>query len=175
MVELILFSLPTLIYLLIYRKNLNGARTTMGIIVPKANDFLWAAITGVLLCGLSYPVMQFLSNSLFSQAGVTVAAFGLWSVLQTIFRATGEEVFFRGFLHGILGKRLSPAITIVVVATLFLLPHLLLLQVDIGFWKLLPLQWVGGIVFGVLRYTTGGITAPIVAHSAVNLAQMMLI
>ncbi|WP_435383909.1 CPBP family glutamic-type intramembrane protease [Corynebacterium freiburgense] len=49
------------------------------------------------------------------------------------------------------------------------------MQVDIGFWKLLPLQWVGGIVFGALRYKTGGITAPVLAHSAVNLAQIMLI
>ncbi|WJZ02938.1 CPBP family intramembrane glutamic endopeptidase [Corynebacterium freiburgense] len=175
MAELFLFSLPTFLYLFVHRNNLNLARTSVGIIAPKNSDFLWAAITGILLCALAYPVTQSLPDALRGQAGVTVAALSIWSVSQTIFRAAGEEIFFRGFLQGVLEKRLSAVINTIVVATLFLLPHLLLLQVDIGFWKLLPLQWVGGIVFGALRYKTGGITAPVLAHSAVNLAQIMLI
>lgn len=79
----------------------------------------------------------------------------------TIVQAGGEEIFFRGWVQPVLTRAISPTLAIVLTSALFAVLHILGGATD-------PLAvanlFLGGLLFGALRYRSGGLLAPIAGH-----------
>lgn len=77
-----------------------------------------------------------------------------------------EEIVYRGMLQGALATRLADAWAVVIVAVWFMLIHFR------------PIEYPGllafALVVGVLRWKTGRLGLPIVAHVAFNAAGLVL-
>jgi membrane protease YdiL (CAAX protease family) len=87
--------------------------------------------------------------------------------------ATGipEELLFRGLIAGALFRRLSFWKANVIQASIFLLPHLLILIVAPQLWALailLPLTL--GLFAGWLRHSSGSIAPGVLVHAVSNMA-----
>jgi membrane protease YdiL (CAAX protease family) len=96
-------------------------------------------------------------------------------LLQQLFLvAFEEELFFRGFLGGWLVRWLGFQKGNAIQATLFLLPHTLLLLVSFAFWPLLIVQWLMGWVNGWLRTRTGSCGPGLLVHTVANTAALIL-
>lgn len=92
-----------------------------------------------------------------------------------------EEVAFRGALYGLLAQRLAPLSALLASSIVFALWHIGPIAVRQrlsgvhGFWPVLW-QWVGGLggtflggmLLGGLRWGTGSLAGPVVAHALVN-------
>ncbi len=101
------------------------------------------------------PIQTFLS----SPAGfLTVAALAASAPLA-------EELFFRGFLYGVLAARLGQAWAFVITLILFVGAHVDQLW---GAWGSLAALFVTALVLTGLRWWTGSVVAPILAHLAHN-------
>ncbi len=82
-------------------------------------------------------------------------------VVVALTAAIGEELFFRGVLQNILGKKLhNKHVIICTVAILFSAIHL-------QFYGFIP-RMLMGVYFGYLLYFTGSIWAPVLAHFTNN-------
>lgn len=88
-----------------------------------------------------------------------------------LFQTASEEVFFRGWLQRALGKHFGTLAGILGAAVAFSLMHVYGGTRD-------PLSMVnlalGGIVFGLLAWRTGGLAAPVAAHFAWNWSELVL-
>jgi len=84
-------------------------------------------------------------------------------------RAIGEEVFFRGLLGGVLMRRLGFRWGNLLQATIFLVPHMPLLLLDVRLWPLLPAQFAAGWMMGWLRHKTDTFVPGAVVHVMVNI------
>ena len=84
-------------------------------------------------------------------------------------RAVGEEVFFRGLLGGVLMRRLSFRWGNLLQATIFLVPHVALLLLDVRLWPLLPAQFTAGWLLGWLRHKTDTFVPGAVLHVIINI------
>ena len=132
----------------------------------------------MLTGGLAVWAMRSIPEEVLSSPNVTVSQYeglslGTSTVLLVLFRETfyvalGEELFFRGLLGGVLFRRLGFALGNVVQSSLFLLPHLGLLLVSFGLWRLVLVQLVVGWLLGWLRFRSGSILPGWIAHSLAN-------
>jgi len=84
--------------------------------------------------------------------------FGGWAVVVTAV-VVGEEVLLRGALWQALQPRLGVAATIGVTAALFAVVHLPLYGA-----RALPLDVMAGVWLGVIRWGSGTLAAPAMAH-----------
>ena len=87
--------------------------------------------------------------------------------------ATGfpEELLFRGLIAGAFFRRLSFWKANFIQASIFLLPHLLILIVAPGLWPLaIILPFALGIFAGWLRHSSGSIAPGVFVHAASNMA-----
>ncbi|QTH60837.1 CPBP family intramembrane metalloprotease [Corynebacterium hindlerae] len=84
-------------------------------------------------------------------------------------------MFFRGFLGGILLRRLGVWVGSSIQAAAFLLPHLLLLTIDGRLWPILPIQCVVGWILGALRHRSGSVIECAILHAALSTAIGMLV
>lgn len=132
---------------------------------------------GVIVIVLWRPGEAFMREGLaqnaFAGAGLSppiVVAALLHGVVQTAF---AEELLFRGLIAGSLSRRFRPLWANVLQATLFLLPHLLILTVMPGLAWLLPLVFAGGLVMGWLRLRSGSIIGPWLMHASGNVAMAL--
>lgn len=88
-----------------------------------------------------------------------------------LFQTASEEFFFRGWLQPVLGKHFGAMAGIAGAATAFALLHVYGGTRD-------PMSIVnlalGGGLFGLLAWRTGGLTAPMAAHFAWNWSEQIL-
>lgn len=96
----------------------------------------------------------------------------LHGVVQTGFT---EELLFRGLIAGSLARRLSVAWANVTQASIFLLPHLLLLLVMPEMWTILPLVFVAGLILGWIRIRSGSILGPWILHASGNVTMALMV
>jgi membrane protease YdiL (CAAX protease family) len=100
-------------------------------------------------------------------AGMTPLSF-LIALALILLQATGEEVFFRGWLLPILTSRWGAWVGLIATSLLFAAPH----YVGSPLTPLAVLNdTLAGVVFGVLALRTGGLAAPIAAHFAWNFTE----
>jgi len=95
------------------------------------------------------------------------------SVINYGLIATGfpEELLFRGLIAGALFRRFSFWKANLIQASIFLLPHLLILIVAPQLWALailLPLAL--GLFAGWLRHSSGSIAPGVLVHAVSNMA-----
>lgn len=179
--NLILFTLPALIYLIVLHRRgqpWREAFSKLGFQASPLVYYAWGlaifAVVGILgvLATRSLPaeVLQNPNVSLSQYEGMAlgVGTF-FWLMLREAFYTTlGEEIFFRGFLGGWLFQKLGFIMGNIVQALIFLLPHLLLLAVSLSLWPLLPVQFLAGWLLGWLRYRSNSIWPGWLAHWLTN-------
>ncbi len=170
-IELVALSLPTAVYLLVRRRR-PDATTVMGLRAGRASDYAWAVVLTIALSAASWAALTWAVDVDVDVdgPGLTARATGLAGAIAVVLRAAGEEVFFRGFVTGLLARRLGAVAGNLAQALIFLAPHLLLLLVDVGLWPLLPLQAVSGWLMGWLRLRHDSVLPAIGVHAVVNLA-----
>lgn len=101
-----------------------------------------------------------------------VALAVLYAVIKT---GLTEEILFRGLIAGSLSRRLPLAWANLAQATIFALPHLLILTIAPDMWVLLPIVFATGLVMGWIRMTSGSIIGPWLIHASTNLAMALSI
>lgn len=151
----------------------------VGLRSASSRYYLWAlgvlALTGGLLAlwavrSVPEEVLTSPNVTVSQYEGMSPSAGTLLLVLsrETFYVALGEELFFRGLLGGVLFRRLGFALGNVVQTGLFLLPHLGLLLVSLGLWRLVFVQLAVGWLLGWLRFRSGSILPGWVAHALAN-------
>lgn len=179
--NLILFSLPPLIYLFVLNRQGQSWREAfdkLGLRASPSAYYLWglgiSAVLGILglLATRSLPadILQNPNVTLSQYEGMALSVSTvLWVLLREAFYAAlGEEIFFRGFLGGWLIRKFGFIVGNALQASIFFLPHLLLLAVSLSFWPLLPVQFVAGWLLGWLRYRSDSIFPGWLSHSLTN-------
>lgn len=103
-------------------------------------------------------------------SGTSVILALLYGVVKTGF---SEEFFFRGLIAGSLFRRLPPLWANLIQATIFLLPHLLVLLNMPELWWLLPLVFVIALLKGWLRMKSESIVGPWILHASGNVVMCL--
>lgn len=180
-VQLIIFSIPSFIYLAFQQKRgKNRAETfaRIGWQLCSAKYFLWGLGLTAIMSGSSWLLFQMLPADVWQNPNVnisnyagqtrSVSTFLLVWLREAIYVTLGEEIFFRGFLGGWLISRFGFAVGNTIQAGIFLLPHLLLLTVSLALWPIIPIQFLAGWLLGWLRYWSDSILPGWLAHSLTN-------
>jgi membrane protease YdiL (CAAX protease family) len=102
--------------------------------------------------------------------GPAVAMAVLYGVVQTGFP---EELLFRGLIAGSLARRLPLLWANLGQALVFVIPHLLVLKVMPEMWGILPVIFVGSLLWGWVRIKSGSITGPWLMHASANVAMCL--
>ena len=116
------------------------------------------------------------SERLPAEPGTIANAYFLFVVLWA---GVGEEILYRGYVHGALSRSHGFAVAALVSSSLFAVRHATQLAlVDPYPWPAAVswcvLAFVLGIVFAWLYERTGSLTLPVVAHYAFNLIPFLL-
>ncbi len=179
--QLILFSIPSLIYLTVQMRRGEKWRSVLedlGLKGCKGTYFLESLWIVVVFGGLMWLVMHVVPNDLLESPDVSTSVYTglslslssfMFALLREAFYvALGEEIFFRGLLGGWLEQRFGFVKGNTMQACVFLLPHLLLLLVSLSFWVIIVVQFLAGWVLGWLRSRSGSIMPGWLAHSLMN-------
>ncbi|MBI3759534.1 MAG: CPBP family intramembrane metalloprotease [Deltaproteobacteria bacterium] len=84
----------------------------------------------------------------------------LWLLATVLVKPIGEEIVFRGFMYRGLATRWEPVLAILTISLIFAVAHF----DNAMFW-----HFVCGYLYGVLRWRTDSIWAPLAAHITNNL------
>ena len=179
--QLILLSIPSLVYLLIKsRRGENWRNILVDLGWTRSENIVFlqgiglALVTGVLMIF----VMRMIPEGVLDNPMISTSIYAGWSpnmlsfiyawIREAFYIALGEEVFFRGLLGGWLERCFGFRVGNAVQAVVFLLPHLLLLMVSTSFWLVVVVQFIAGWVLGWLRSSSGSILPGWLAHSLMN-------
>ena len=91
----------------------------------------------------------------------------LYGFFQTGF---AEELLFRGLIAGSLSRRLPFLWANILQAVIFLLPHCAILLIAPEVWGILPVVFLGALLFGWVRIKSGSILGPWLVHATANVA-----
>lgn len=131
----------------------------------------WLMVGTVLVTAAALVVWQRLSGGRLPQAYVDVAAGQpLWLLVLagagfSLLNAAVEEAIFRGVLQGALHRVSGPVLAVVVQALAFGVLHVVGIPTGVV-GAVMAGAW--GVLLGVMRWRTGGIVAPYVAHVAAD-------
>jgi membrane protease YdiL (CAAX protease family) len=106
----------------------------------------------------------------FTSAAVVLAV--LHGFLQT---GLPEELLFRGLIAGSLSRRLSLLWANLIQALIFFLPHLAILLFAPELWPVLPVVFIGALIFGWVRIKSGSIIGPCLMHASGNITMALLV
>jgi len=175
--QLVILTIPTIFYMLA-RKTRGEA---WGTILRKAGwtwgrpvDYLWALGVFAIVAVVAAAALRFVPPELVQgssrYAGLTLSASTLLTVMlrEAFYIALGEEIFFRGLLGGGLVRRFGFAVGNLVQAAIFLLPHLLLLQLGTAIWPVFIVQFAAGWLQGWLRHRSGSFLPGWLVHTLTN-------
>jgi uncharacterized protein len=187
-VQPFLLSLPALIYAAMRARRGGSWRQAfieLGFTAGKPRHYLWGLAIAAFLVAFGTLALLLVPKDVLLGPGSSLAqyeglALGLTGILVIFLReafyvALGEEVFFRGWLGGWLFWRFGFRIGNLIQATLFTLPHLLLLLIAPSFWPLVPIWWLAGWLLGYLRHRSGSIFPGWLAHALSNTASALLV
>jgi membrane protease YdiL (CAAX protease family) len=180
--ELIVFSLPSLIYkrrLQRRGRTSADARAAVGWRRGDTETYRLAAAVALVLLAITYVAIRSIPTTAISTHSNLHATYGRASTVggyaAIVLLAISEEILFRGLIAGVLIRRYGFAAGNLLQALIFFAPHLLLLLVSTAIWPLLPVQLVGGWLLGLLREKSGSIGPPSLAHVAANLLAPLLL
>jgi membrane protease YdiL (CAAX protease family) len=175
---LIVFSLPSIIYAVV--QTIRGipfskSRRNLGWTLCKWTDILLAAVAFAILALIAFIVLKFIPQQLFenssSYSGQTLSIQTFLAALfyEAFYVALGEEIFFRGFIGSWLFRKIGFRWGNLVQATIFLLPHLMVLTISVKFWPVFIIQFSAGWLQGWLLKRSGSILPGWLVHTASNL------
>lgn len=176
---LLLFSLPSSLYIAI--RSLRGTPLSeslayIGWKLCHWKDVLRALAAFALLAAITFFVLRLIPNQVLTSSspylGKPLSARSVLTALlyEALYVALGEEVFFRGFLASWLFRRIGFQFGNLVQATIFLLPHLLLLTISSQIWPVFIVQFIAGWLQGWLLCRSQSILPGWLVHTASNLA-----
>ena len=119
---------------------------------------------GLILVGL--PLLA--SPSTRAVTGMRPEPFLAWLVVTALVVAA-EEVLLRGALLSALDEAAGPMVAVLTSSAAFALMH-----VPLYGWGVVPIDLAAGVWLAGLRYLTGGVAAPAVAHYLADLATWWL-
>ncbi len=179
--QLIVFSIPSLIYVAVRRlrgEKWNEVFRKIGWQGSRPIYFLWSLGAMIILGGLGWLAFRAVPLEVLQDPNINISDYTGWTLgvtsfllvwfREAIYVALGEEIFFRGFLGGWLVRRFGFAIGNTVQTLVFLLPHLLLILVSQSLWPIIIVQLIAGWLLGWLRYSSNGILPGWLAHSLTN-------
>lgn len=178
--ELLVFSLPSLVWTRRLRRSGSSpaqARGAAGLRWSGRSDYVVAlllVIPGTALAGLLLGLIP--SHVLHGGSKNLVGApHSPGDYFAIVALALAEEMLFRGFLAGLLFRRIGFRVGNALQALVFFAPHTLLLLVSLSLWPLLPLQLIAGWLLGWLRQRSGSVGPPCLAHALSNLMPALLL
>jgi membrane protease YdiL (CAAX protease family) len=179
--QLILFSIPALIYVVIHRwrgEKWGETFENVGWKTCRPIYFLLSLGVAILTGGFAGLAFRFIPSDVLQSPNINISDYAEWTpsvtsfllawVREAVYVALGEEIFFRGLLGGWLVRRFGFAVGNTVQAFIFLLPHLLLLLVSLDLWPIILVQLLAGWLLGWLRYHSDSILPGWLAHSLIN-------
>lgn len=177
----VIITLPVTIYALFVRwrtrLSLFEITSRLGLLPCNSRPLLIAVVASVLAALLGVVAATWTKGFQGSMLAPLSDARPDLSVLVSIVSysliATGfpEELLFRGLIAGALFRRFSFWKANAIQASIFLLPHLLILLVAPHLWALVvfvPLAL--GLLTGWLRHSSGSITPGVIVHAVSNAA-----
>ena len=164
---LVIWSLPTVLHLTL-RRAAPAALRLNGLTAAGWWWTGWGVVLGLIGFLLGHLAAMNVPPAALTSPGVAAGVVGLGTLANVAAAAAGEEFFFRGFLQGQLAARWGDRVALWGQAAAFLLPHLPLLLVDAALWPLLPVQFILGLLLGVLRRRSGSVWPAVVAHVLTN-------
>jgi len=174
--ELIVFSLPSLIYWrwLIRRGATSpNARAAVGLRTAPIAEYGAAAAVCVATVAAMYAASRFVPAADLTKPNlVTSRITSVGGVLAAPVLALAEEMLFRGLIAGVLFRRLGFARGNAIQALVFLAVHCLveLPLAGAGIWPILLGQGVAGWLLGWLLHRSGSIAPSWLVHTGINLA-----
>lgn len=171
--EFILLTVPVLVYVIVQSRSPErtwcSAWERVGASIGSTRGYGWALVLLPVMLVASWAALTLIPAEVLQTPGVSIARVSsVAAVIGVVLRATGEEIFFRGLLGGVLMRRLGFFWGNLLQAALFLIPHLPLLLVDSRLLPLLPAQFLAGWLLGWLRHKTGSFIPGAVLHAVVN-------
>lgn len=145
-------------------------RTGLGLQLPS--------VTHALIFTIAFVVLLMLAEAMFSAAGsggpadwrakYGAGALALRVVFASVIYPIAEELFFRGFLLGVLTRRAGPIVATLATAALFTALHSLG-----GSWLGALQIFVDGVFFAYVRLRSGSLLLPAVFHIIGNTVAVM--
>lgn len=121
------------------------------------------------------PALSLISASSLEHPDVTGPIVSVIGGLSVAAAALGEEIFFRDFLQGLLDRWRGPHLALWGQAFAFLIPHLLLLLIDVHLYPLVIVQFGVSVLLGWLRLRSGSLWPAAVAHVITNVGTGLLL
>lgn len=168
-------SIPSVVYLAMQgRRSQLGPQVAahrIGLTWGRGSSYILALALLVPLGILAYIAIDLIPSDVLDTPAIVIARVAtVASALGVLLRALGEEVLFRGLLAGILFRRLGFRRGNLLQAFIFLVPHLVLLTVDVRVWPVLPIQFIAGGLLGWLRHKADSFAPGAFVHAITNLA-----
>jgi membrane protease YdiL (CAAX protease family) len=180
-VQLVVFSIPVLIYARIGRRrgrSWQQIREEIGWQGCSPQFLLQSLGIAIVVGVLGWLALHSIPSEVLRHGNINTSHYAGWPatfstfviilVREAIYTTLGEEIFFRGFIGGWLTRRLGFVVGNAMQTLVFLLPHLLLLTLSWKIWPLLLVQAIAGWAFGWLRVRSRSIFPGWLAHSAAN-------
>ena len=181
MAELVLLCLPTIVYLIAQsrgqdrRSGFRAALARAGVSWGSPAGYGWALLVLLLLMLTAWLPLALIPADVQDKLGLSIARLtSVGTAIGITLRAVGEEVFFRGLLGGVLMRRLSFRWGNLLQATIFLVPHVALLLLDVRLWPILTAQLAAGWLLGWLRHKTDTFVPGAVLHVIINITVGLL-
>lgn len=185
------FSIPSLIYWYFSRrKGLSNAEALLrlGWVKSPVRYYWWAVGLGVFFAVVGSLVFYsgIIPQDFYKTKGTGAAYYATWHVgvrsfllallREAIVVTLGEEIFFRGFLGGLLMRKFGFVRGNLAQLLLFLLPHLpIVFLLSARIWPLAILSVVSfGWISGWLRHRSNSILPGWVMHSLGNATGALL-
>jgi uncharacterized protein len=178
----VLFLLPSLITLVVLRLRRQPWAKTLPLLGWRLGApiyYLWALLA--VLAGIPLVLLAiFVSPDLYrhpsqgttlyyyAHLGLSFSSLGVAFLNEFFFTALGEEVFFRGLVGGWLMRRCGFLVGNTLQTLIFLLPHLIVLVVEVRLWPLLIAPVLLGWFNGWLRYKSDSILPGMFVHALGN-------
>jgi membrane protease YdiL (CAAX protease family) len=131
---------------------------------PRPASVGLGILGGVILIGL--PLLA--GGSTRAVPGMRPEPFAAWLVVTALV-VTAEEVLLRGALLPALDEAAGPVIAVVASSAAFALIH-----VPLYGWSVVPIDLGAGVWLAGLRYLSGGLVAPTLAHFLADVATRWL-
>lgn len=159
----------------------DGARTLRFKLGLRLGTWRWYAVAvaiGLFSAALVVPFADSM-RTLVSDPSYAQAFYAGWPltlptvlhafVRELVYRALGEELFFRGLLAGVLFRHMNFPAANLLQAGFFLLPHILILPLaGWNYWPLMLPIFAIGMLIGWLRYKSGSVLPAVLAHTIAN-------
>lgn len=175
MLEFVLFCGPAIVYLVVQSRRRDVtvalARRRLGVTWGSPAAYGWAALSLMPLLLLGWAAIATIPDDVFAAPEVSIAQLtSVGAVLGVVLRAVGEEVLFRGLIGGVLMRRLGFLWGNLLQTSVFVVPHLLVMLVDVRAWPIVAVQFLAGWVLGRLRHRSDSVAPGAVVHAVINVA-----